>query len=157
MKKKYLFKLLIILTFLSFSTAFAQEKGFGLGVMVGQPTGISAKYWLSNINALDFSLAYSIGGTVTGLSIHADYVYHLYNVIDSEYMIPVYYGFGIRYRTGVGAKSSIGVRGVVGLLLFLKKLPIDIFIEAAPVFELLPATKIGFDAAVGARYYFKLN
>jgi len=37
-------------------TSYAQERTFGLGVMLGEPTGFSAKLWTSNSNAFDFGL-----------------------------------------------------------------------------------------------------
>ncbi len=46
---------LLLITFallLSVQQATAQEKNFGLGLMVGEPSGISAKLWTSNDNAL---------------------------------------------------------------------------------------------------------
>ncbi len=36
-----------VMMLLAFSGVKAQEKGFGLGVIVGEPTGISAKGWIS--------------------------------------------------------------------------------------------------------------
>jgi hypothetical protein len=32
----------------------AQDHGFGLGLIFGEPTGLSAKLWTSKDNALDF-------------------------------------------------------------------------------------------------------
>jgi len=42
----------------------------------------------------------------------------------------------------------------VGLLYTFQNEPIDIFLEIVPLLELIPDTKFGLDAALGARYYF---
>jgi hypothetical protein len=61
MNSSYKFITLFILVSLS-QLSFAQERNFGLGVIVGEPTGLSAKLWTSNTGALDFGLGWSIGG-----------------------------------------------------------------------------------------------
>jgi len=40
----------------------AQDHGFGIGLILGEPTGVSAKLWTSNQNALDVGLGVSLGG-----------------------------------------------------------------------------------------------
>jgi len=51
-----------LLLFFTVQGSVAQERGFGLGVIIGEPTGISAKLWTSPVNAFDFGLGWSIGG-----------------------------------------------------------------------------------------------
>ena len=152
-KRIYLLMFSILLIF-SISLS-AQEKQYGFGVMVGEPTGLSAKYWLNNDNALDFGFAYSFIGSNNGFSLHCDYVYHLNDVIKSNLRLPLYYGFGARIRAANNAKGNLGARGVFGLLYIPEKIPIDTFIEIAPVFNILPETSLGLDIALGARYYFE--
>lgn len=132
----------------------AQDKGLGLGLMAGEPTGISGKYWVSSTNAFDFGIAYSFAGSNNSFSLHADYLYHLFNAIETEYTLPVYYGFGARMRTNENSKLGLGARGVIGLALLSDKYPVDFFLEVAPVFQLIPETELNFDIAIGARYYF---
>lgn len=132
----------------------AQDKGLGLGVILGEPSGISGKYWVSETNAFDFAAAYSFAGSSNSFSIHADYLYHLFNAIETEYRLPVYYGFGARIRTNEDSKLGLGARGVIGLALFADKYPIDFFLEIAPVFQLIPETELNFDIGIGVRYFF---
>jgi len=145
----FLFSVLIL-----FCNSFAQDKGFGLGVMIGEPTGFSAKYWLNNINAFDAGLAYSFVKKHSAVSLHADYLYHNYDLIKSNYKIPVYYGFGVRMRFIEKEDNSLGARGVIGLVWLSDDLPIDVFLEFVPVFNLFPSTALNLDLAIGARYYF---
>lgn len=138
-----------------FSNISAQDKGFGLGLMLGEPTGISAKYWLDGDNALDFGLAYSFVQKFSAVSLHADYLYHAFDIIKSDYRLPVYYGFGARLRFVDNSDNALGARGVVGVAWLSDNLPIDVFFELVPVFNLIPSTSLNLDIALGARYYFK--
>ncbi len=145
--------LVIALLFISFGSLKAQDKKFGLGVMLGAPTGFSGKYWVSDENAFDFGLAYSFVETSNALSIHADYLYHESRWFPRFDRLDFYYGFGARIRSNKD-QTSLGIRGVAGLALMLKEAPVDIFVEIAPVFKLIPSTALNMDAAIGARYYF---
>lgn len=134
----------------------AQESGYGVGLMLGEPSGVSSKVWLDKTNALDFGIGAGFLGDGAGFSIHSDYIYHIKDLFNLKYKLPFYYGFGVRMRFPTNDKFNFGVRGVVGLMMYIKQMPIDIFIEAAPSFRLLPTTGLDVDLAIGSRYYFKL-
>ncbi|MEW6506423.1 MAG: hypothetical protein AB1432_01625 [Bacteroidota bacterium] len=153
--KKLITILFIFFILITYRGVNGQSTGFGIGLMVGEPTGISGKYWISNENAFDFGLAYSFVQKHSAVSIHADYLYHAFDVIKSDYRLPVYYGFGARIRFVNNSDNSLGARGVVGIAWLNDKLPIDIFFEVVPVFNLIPSTALNLDIALGARYYFK--
>lgn len=153
-------KLRSILFMLTFSAVFsltmkAQDKNWGLGIMLGEPTGLSAKYWLNETNALDFGLGYPLTYSNSSVSLHADYLYHLPDAIKSIYRFPVYYGFGVRMIFVDQGDNTLGARGVAGIAWLSDDYPIDVFLEAAPVFVLFPKTALHLDIAIGARYYFK--
>jgi len=139
---------------LVFSSINAQDKNFGVGVILGEPTGLSGKYWISPERAFDAALAYSFLDDNKSFAFHADYLYHLNGIIDRHYKMPLYYGFGVRFRLRENKQNSFGVRGVIGLIVYLREAPVDIFFEVAPVFRLLPDTNIDFDIGIGARYFF---
>ena len=143
--------------FLTGSALQAQSDKLGLGVIIGAPTGLSGKYWIAEDRAVDFAFGFTMFGDRSRFSIHADYLYHLAGVIPSSAEIPFYYGFGIRIRTHAKEQGSFGVRGVCGLLVNLREMPVELFFEAAPVFQLLPDTKLKLDAAIGGRYYFQIK
>ena len=100
------------------------------------------------------ALAYSFLDDNKSFAFHANYLYHLNGIIDKHYKMPLYYGFGVRLRLRENKDNSFGIRGVIGLIIYLREAPVDIFFEAAPVFRLLPDTNIDFDIAIGARYFF---
>jgi hypothetical protein len=139
---------------ISFSQLYSQTNKFGLGIILGEPTGISGKYWLEEKKAIDFALGYGLLGDKSRFSLHVDYLYHTDNDFIENLGMPVYYGFGVRLRTHSSERGSLGVRGVMGVLQNLDKYPVEIFLEVVPVFQLLPETKLKLDAAIGGRYYF---
>ncbi|MFH1196594.1 MAG: hypothetical protein V1720_12905 [bacterium] len=146
--------LVFIFLFIVVANFYAQDRGFGAGIILGEPTGLSAKYWFSENNAFDFGLGYSLVKDHGEFSFHFDYLYHLDEILHTNILLPVYYGFGFRYRAEEHSESSFGVRGVVGIAWLSNELPIDIFAEVAPVFKLLPETNLAFDAGIGIRYFF---
>jgi hypothetical protein len=149
---KRILAILSVLLSVTVHNTFAQDNGFGIGIMIGEPTGISAKYWLNNVNAYDFGLAYSFLGKHSALSIHADYLYHD-DIINSEYRFPLYYGFGGRLRFVNGEENAFGARGIIGIAFLNDNLPIDIFFEIVPVFNLFPKTSLDLDISLGIRYF----
>ncbi|RPI01108.1 MAG: DUF3996 domain-containing protein [Ignavibacteriae bacterium] len=147
-----------ICLFIAFQTTFAQERKFGLGFMIGEPTGISAKLWTTNNNAFDFGLGwtafnnrYNSGSYV---HFHMDYLWHSFDALNATERIPLYYGIGGRINTRAGNESSFAVRGVFGVAWMPRSTPIDIFLELAPSLELTPSSGFALDAAVGIRYFF---
>ena len=130
----------------------AQADGFGVGVILGEPTGLSAKLWLSEKTAVDGALAWSLwyGGAV---HIHADFLWHSFNLINvSQGQLPVYFGIGPRIK--LAHDPFVGVRVPVGLAYLFEGAPLDVFFEIVPLLDLLPGTYFHLNAAVGVRYFF---
>lgn len=143
----------------------AQDRSFGLGVIIGEPTGISAKLWTSDRNAFDFGLGWSRGGyrndryynyytRNSRVHLHMDYLWHSFSAINSVERFPIYYGIGGSMNSGDGYDASLAVRGVIGIAWLPRDTPIDIFLELVPMLQLTPFSGFGIDAGFGARYYF---
>ncbi len=154
-----------LILFISGLAANAQERKFGLGVILGEPTGLSAKLWTTGRNAFDFGLGWSVGGDRIGrhdvyydggsrVHFHMDYLWHSFDAIRSTERFPLYYGVGGRFNSGGGYHSALAVRGVLGIAWLPRGAPVDVFLEAAPSLQFAPATGFGIDAGLGARYYF---
>jgi len=149
----------------SFHVSVAQQRRFGLGIIVGEPTGISAKLWTSQANAFDFGLGWSYGGDRIGkyhgyydgserVHFHMDYLWHSFNAIRSSERFPLYYGIGGRLNSGGGYGNSLAVRGVFGIAWIPRSTPIDVFVELVPSLQLTSYTGFAIDAGLGARFYF---
>ncbi|MCK9407551.1 MAG: hypothetical protein WCX28_07095 [Bacteriovoracaceae bacterium] len=161
----YRFAIIACCVFLAFQESKAQVHRFGLGVIIGEPAGISAKLWTSNHTAFNFGAGWSVGGDRMGrydyyyngtnrVHVHMDYLWHSFDVIRSSELFPLFYGIGCRINNGAGYDASVAVRGVFGFAWLPHKVPIDIFIELVPMLQLSPASSFGIDAGVGARYFF---
>ena len=59
MRKLILLPLLMVVMFSG--TTFAQNRGFGLGVILGEPTGINFKHWTGGKTALVGAAAWAFG------------------------------------------------------------------------------------------------
>lgn len=135
---------------------FAQDKGLGVGVIIGQPTGFSVKSWLNPQNALDFGLGFSFAKNDNRVHIHADYLWHSFSAIHSTEKFVLYYGPGLKLKTGRSNEDAVlGIRGVIGIEWMARTAPVDIFLEIAPVMNVVPGTGLDMDAGFGARYYFE--
>ncbi len=148
LKKKWI----VLFLLLGHLSASAQPKGLGLGVIIGEPTGISFKKWMNKSRAIDGALAWSFGDK-DALHLHADYLFHNRRLLHiDQHSIPFYYGVGGRFR--FEDNNTFGIRFPLGLTFFLVEVPIDLFIEIVPIMNLAPETDLDLNAAIGARYYF---
>jgi len=88
-----LFALCLITSSLAFTTqtqAQTQSGDFGLGVILGEPTGLSAKVFQGNNRAFALGAAWSFGNEAS-LHLHADYLIHRFDLISVDSgRLPVY-------------------------------------------------------------------
>ncbi len=142
----------LAIVMLSGGVARGQEKGFGLGVILGDPTGVSAKYWLSQRNAIDGALAWSFRRSGF-FHVHADYLWHFPDAIHSSERFVPYVGPGVRLGAGKG-KGVFGIRIAAGMAYLPHGAPLDIFAELAPVVDLAPSTEASCNIGLGIRFFF---
>ena len=133
------------------------EKDTGIGFMVGEPTGLSAKKWLGEDTAIDAGLAWAFSDE-PDLHIHADMLWHNWQVLDDSFEVddsgrfPLYYGVGARFKAGDDVR--LGARFVLGASYIFTYAPFDIFGEIAPILDLAPGTEVRINVAVGCRFRF---
>ena len=147
---KYFFRILVILVVISLSTTYAQ-KSFGLGIILGEPTGLSAKLWASSANAFDFGAAWSFKGSGHML-LQADYVWHSGLSKTSSGKFALYYGIGGRII--FSNDPTVGARIPIGLDYIFSSTPIDIFAEVVPILDLIPSTDFEVNGGIGIRFWF---
>jgi hypothetical protein len=95
--QKHFFLVLFSFTLLR---ELSQEQGVGLGLILGEPTGISAKFWMNHKNALDEAFAWSFVHE-GALYIHGDCIWHNFKLIHmNKGKLPFYYGIGGRLVAG---------------------------------------------------------
>jgi len=153
MRKAIVIALSIMTSFPAY--AAVRNGQFGLGVIVGEPTGPCFKYKINQRNAVDGAAAWSMANN-SSLHLHADYLFHNYRLIKVEKgEMPIYFGIGgrIRFADGNG-DDRVGIRIPVGLAYIFQDAPVDIFFEIVPILDLAPDTDLDFNGALGVRYFF---
>lgn len=131
---------------------FAQDSGLGLGLIFGEPTGLSAKMWTSERTAIDAAVAWSFSDP-GWFHVHANFLIHNYDIITvSTGKLPLYYGVGA--YTAFSSEFGLGARVPLGLAYQFEGAPVEVFAEVAPGLALLPALSFYIGGGIGARYFF---
>jgi hypothetical protein len=133
----------------------AQNKHVGVGFILGEPTGIDAKFWLANEHALEFGAAWSLSGN-NEFHIQGDYLFHKFDLIhiNTGDQFPLFFGIGGRMVLVENADDVIGIRFPVGLTYIFANYPFDIFGEIVPILDVAPDSDFDLEAAIGARFWF---
>jgi hypothetical protein len=132
-------------------------QGVGVGIIIGEPTGLSATWRRDGPSTFAGAVAWSVPDS--RLHLHVDYLYQIVSFRDPAAPVvefPVYVGVGPRLHLGDGVSSRysmLGVRVPVGLGVQASAVPVEGFFELAPVLGLYPSTRMDFDAALGVRVY----
>jgi len=133
------------------------KRDFGLGVILGEPTGLSFKAWTGGSTAIAGAAAWSFGNT-DALQLHVDYLFHNFRLLKvSKGRLPFYYGLGVRvllHDQDGDDDTVLGVRFPLGLEYLFASPSLGIFVEIVPILDLVPASEFDLNAAVGFRIYF---
>lgn len=159
-------KIAVLLVFsgVLFGTAQAQTTdGLGVGIILGEPTGLGLKKWLGNDRAIDAGVAWSFSENES-LHVHVDYLFHRFDVLTAAVpgRLPVHFGIGgrLKFKDDDEKKKRnsddnlIGIRVPLGVSYLFASAPIDLFAEIVPVLDVAPDTDFDLNAAIGVRYYF---
>jgi len=154
------------------SRGFEANKQFGLGLELGDVTGLTGKYYLSPNSAIDFGIGafgyYGwrdryVGG---GLHLYMDYLYHPVSLASTApFELPLYFGIGARlwsYNYDFDDRRdrdfALGVRAPLGIAFDFNNVPIDIFVQFAFTIDAIHRYYddfyFGAEFSIGLRYYF---
>jgi hypothetical protein len=133
--------------------SFGESKhNVGLGIILGEPTGISFNMWTSQTVSFDAGAAWSfVNGSF--FQIHGDMLFHNFDLfkVDTGKMA-LFYGFGGRIK--FADETTVSLRVPIGISYEFEKTPIELFLEVAPMLNLAPATEVDIAGGIGFRYYF---
>ena len=149
-------------------TPYMQKDNFGLGLVLGSPIAVSAKVMLDDTYGIDgaVGLGFMGGGA---LHVHADFVFHQKLSKTPYFDLLLTLGVGPRIGVWFGGKAQkywskkathddssfgLGVRAKVGVNFLLERVPVELFLEAAPGLGVLPYIGGFIDGGIGVRYYF---
>lgn len=125
-----------------------QAKSLGVGIIVGEPTGICFKIPQAANGSVILAAAWSLDNF---MHLHADYIVDNRTLI-TDYAVAVYYGLGVRLITN--NDPQIGIRIPIGINYQIANSPLDVFFELAPILNLIPNTDFDINAAIGLRFFF---
>lgn len=135
--------------------------GYGIGVIIGSPTGFTGKYFLARRSAIQINAGWSFLGDV-GFHITGDHQFLFPGVIRGEEgrslenIVP-YLGIGGRFRVKEGGAGDntefhVGLRLGGGIEYLIDRF--GVFLEIYPVVDFIPKTDFDFEGGLGFRFYF---
>ncbi len=142
----------VLLALLWSAPARADRGAFGLGLILGQPTGVTGAFGLSDHTAIDGAI---------GLGWIDDRDFYLH--VEFDYFLPTLVRGGavdLSAYLGIGGyfyahnDPAFGARAPFGLSLDFHNAPIEIFLEAALLLNIVPGADLDIRGALGFRYYF---
>jgi hypothetical protein len=135
----------------------AQSAGsLGAGVVIGEPLGLTGKYWFDGIRAVDAGVGFGGGDSV----LYADFLWHAWDIVPqpAQGKLGLYVSAGPRLEFesnhDENSDARFGIRTLVGADYWIQNRPIEVFLEAGPVFQFSPTTAVDIDAGLGIRFYF---
>ena len=161
--------------FFAAAPAQAQWKAspFGIGGRIGDPSGVSIKYWLASKSALQFDVGWRAaywrsgrGVYYPGPTLSVDWVFQIVNFAPRSPKV----WFGVHIGAG-GAFSfvdecyvdtlgytycsnALTARMPIAFNVYIRKVHIEAFAELVPGLRLTPRMRPTFAGSIGARYYF---
>ncbi len=161
--KRWLFVFLSLFLYLASSRALAQER-FGFGFILGDPTGISWKYRMDRLHALDGAIGFS---PFDRPRIHVDYLWLSHPFRDQNFAL--HYGVGAAVGFGNATEAvftrhgdgyithsttlGFGLRVPFGVDYAIPRSPVELFLEIAPLVVVTPSGGFGVDFGLGVRFY----
>lgn len=140
------------------AAASAQDSGFGLGLIVGDPNGVSMKGFLNDRIAIDGAIGFSL---LNGnhLYAHADFLWNHHLMDFDRAWMKLHFGVGPKLGMFFVDEPAddfiaVGARAPVGLTFGFERVPIDVFVEIGAGLWIVPNADFDLDAAAGARYFF---
>jgi hypothetical protein len=136
---------------------------FGVGLQLGWPSGITLKYRLGGGQAVQAAIG--VGGGAA-LVLTVDYVWHFFQITSIEPgYLDLYIGGGLfvgllpfGFVRGpfydFGVPIGLGVEVPFGVSWTFHRLPLDLYLELAPVLGVFPWPFLDFKGSLGFRFYF---
>ncbi|MDP2307690.1 MAG: hypothetical protein Q8P18_16825 [Pseudomonadota bacterium] len=137
-------------------------KGFGAGLVVGNPSGVSLAWRPDGWSAVQAGVGWNLFRGRLDTSV--DYLRTIAVAHpDAPFQVPVYVGLGAKVGMGMlgdgrfafgGEDPEVALRAPLGASMYFDRAPIELFVQAVPYVQVIPDTRPGIDAGFGVRYYF---
>lgn len=154
-KSKFSFHLLIVSLFL-LAPKITLAKTWGLGAVVGAPTGLSVNYFYSEYRTLHSTLAYNFSGQ-DSLQLASHYTWRRNTYID-ETQLGWFYGVGA--RLGIIDEDDrhddddieLGPSATLGIFHEFQDTPLEIFLKGNLTVNVIEDTDVEGDLMLGLHY-----
>jgi len=142
-------RLVVLLLVTAASASAQQTRSLGAGFVLGNPTGLTAKYHADPRLAFDLGLGFS-----GDFALYGSALLHVWDIVPQppQGKLGLYIGAGPRLE--LENDPEFGIRTPLGAAYWLPKHPVELFLELAPVFQLTPGDRVQLDAGLGVRVYF---
>ncbi|MCM2323271.1 MAG: hypothetical protein NDJ90_08405 [Oligoflexia bacterium] len=147
--------------------SYVRPGGTAVGVIFGEPTGITGKFWQGSRNAIDAGFAYSFDSF---MMIYGDYLWHFpgafgastpfvaslspYLGVGGEIMFGDRYHWDRKWVVQESSSAGIGMRIPLGIEWRPANPPLGVFVEMVPGLGIIPGMFGFFHGGLGVRYYF---
>ncbi|MFN3550422.1 MAG: hypothetical protein ACK4WJ_01215 [Endomicrobiia bacterium] len=150
--KKFLY-ILFFLLFFDALVIFNEE--ISLGIVLGEPNGLSLKLQKNKNFILDTGIGFNTKENYFLFCL--DFLRYDYGKIKSKEItgkIPVFYGLGMKMEN-TKKDTLFGIRFVCGVEYIFEDIPFNIFVKIVPTLNLVPETSAYIYPSIGIRYILK--
>lgn len=145
-----------LLALLCTSAGSAQAANpFGIGIVLGEPSGVSAKWFVNPRHAFQLGVDFSFVDDAVYVGL--DYLRHFPNIFRARTVVG-YVGVGgaVSVKENKKDRDEGRLKGRVpfGLAWMPRDPPIDVFVEVVPLLRVIPDLEPGIAAGLGVRYWF---
>lgn len=147
----------IVLVVLIFSLVVCKtlaEQEFSLGIVVGEPTGLTFKLAKPDV-AFDISINFDTSKNYFYVSFDG-LKYDFKKITSTEIpgKFPIIYGVGLKLENEK-KETMLGLRIIFGLEYIFEDIPFRIFAKLVPTIDIIPSMAVYPSVAIGILYTFK--
>lgn len=156
----------LVICSLFLAPQFAYSKTWGLGAVIGAPTGLSANYFLKENRTIHTTLAYDFSGD-DDLQLASHYTWRLNNLNFEKVTFGWFYGLGARLafkdhdhhdhnhdHDDNDGEIALGPSGTIGLFHEFAEVPLEVFLKANVTVNIIEDTDVDGDLMLGLHYNF---
>ncbi|WP_234571488.1 hypothetical protein [Rhodohalobacter sp. 614A] len=153
MKKIFVLTFIVICSISVVDSAQAQDRKFGIGGIIGDPSGVTAKGWLSESTAIAGAFSVNLGEDYSWFLLQADFLKQNTLAVWEEALLQSHFGGGLRVVSG-DYSDYVALRAPIGIDVNAIDAPVEVFMEVVPTIDVDPEIFFYFTGAMGFRYYF---
>ncbi len=161
MKSNYLKVLFLILPLQSI-TNLSFAKTWGLGAVIGDPTGLSTNYFINDNRTIHTTLAYDLNSD-NDLRLTSHYTLRVNNLNFEKLNLGWFYGMGAQISLENHDHNNhhhdhkdveFGPSGTIGLFHEFTKTPLEFFLKGNLTVNVISHTNADLDGMLGLHYNF---